>query len=79
MRHQELLFSPSVFGAAIALNDCHHPRDMRLARRIYHRDRQQKHGPSTLGLSGHAGDHPYFDADPSDETRQVREESVRLL
>src|SRR6516165_2493917 len=26
MRHQELLFSPSVLGAAIALNDCHHPQ-----------------------------------------------------
>ena len=42
---QELLFSPSVLGAAIALNDCHHPRNMRLGLWMCHRDRQQKHGP----------------------------------
>jgi len=29
VRYQELLFSASVLGAAIALNNCRHPRNMR--------------------------------------------------
>ena len=35
VRYQELLFSASVLGAAIALNNCRHPRNMRLPSPVY--------------------------------------------
>jgi len=45
MRHQELLFGASVLGAAIALNNCRHPRNMRLRPWSCHSERQQKTWP----------------------------------
>jgi hypothetical protein len=69
MRHQEFLFSASVLGAAIALNNCRHPQNMLLGPWICHRGRQQKHGPSTLeGLAV-----TLAAILPSDETEHVRE------
>ena len=50
MRHQELLFSASVLSAAIALDDRHHPRNMRLGPWICHRERQREYSPRS-----HAG------------------------
>src|SRR5258705_1443543 len=35
MRYQELLFSASVLGAAIALNNCRHPRNMRPGSHVF--------------------------------------------
>ena len=68
MRYQELLFTASVLGAAIALHNCRHPGNMRFGPSIFQ--------PGTLPQATRTAGVP--DEESPSQTRPQRTQSVQM-